>query len=130
MHGFLSGTLVLCCTMVTAKHCCYGTCRSDSRYADTDRIKTCFSSDFSNRTWMEPKPTDGHMRTPYCCLYQEEHLHCCSLYFIGDSLFILNRVCCNLSSSCYTWYDCALLHLNTTKFCEHNIMVLSANKIG
>ena len=49
-------------------------CMSNSRYADTDRIKTCFSSDFRNRTWIEPKPNDGLYR----CLYQEgrTRVHC------------------------------------------------------
>ena len=28
MHPVLSSKLVLCCTMVTTKHCCYGPCRS------------------------------------------------------------------------------------------------------
>ena len=42
MHAVLSSTLVLCCTMVTTKHCCYRACMSNSRYADTDRMKRCF----------------------------------------------------------------------------------------
>ena len=43
----LLSTLVLCCTMVTAKHCCYGACRSNSRYADTDLMKNVFFIRFS-----------------------------------------------------------------------------------
>ena len=37
MHDVLSSTHVMCCTMVTTKHCCYGACMSNSRYADTEK---------------------------------------------------------------------------------------------
>ena len=37
-HAVLSSTLVLCCTMVTTSTAAM----SNSRYADTDRMKTCF----------------------------------------------------------------------------------------
>ena len=47
MLAVLSSTLVLCCTMVPMKHCCYGACMSNSRYADTDRMKNVFLIRFS-----------------------------------------------------------------------------------
>ena len=47
IHVFLLSTLVLCCTMVTTKHCCYGACRSNYRYADTDRMTNVFFIRFS-----------------------------------------------------------------------------------
>ena len=56
-HAVLSSTLVLCCTMVTTSTAAM----SNSRYADTDRMKNVFWSDFRNRTWIEPKPDDERM---------------------------------------------------------------------
>ena len=66
-HAVLSSTLVLCCTMVTTSTAAM----SNSRYADTDRMKNVFWSDFRKRTWIEPKP-DECLQTGrlYHCIYQ------------------------------------------------------------
>ena len=61
MHAVLSSMLVICCTMVTTKHCCYGACMSNSRYADTDRMKNVFLIRFS-------KPHDERMHADWNAL--------------------------------------------------------------
>ena len=78
MHAVLSSTLVRCWTMITTNTAAM----SNSRYTDTDRMKTVFWYHFRNRTWIEPKPDDGRMpaylkalplplsrRTPTCVHY-------------------------------------------------------------
>lgn len=46
---FCSNFLVKKSNMVTTKHCCYGTCQSDSRYSDREHMKGVFFLPF-------PKP--------------------------------------------------------------------------
>ena len=56
-HAVLSSTLVLCRTMVTANTAAM----SNSRYADTDRMKNVFLIRFSKPHLIEPKPDDERM---------------------------------------------------------------------
>ena len=74
-HAVLSSTLVLCCTMVTTSTAAM----SNSRYADTDRMKNVFLIRFSKphldrtKAWtMSECLQTGRL---YHCLYQEGHLH-------------------------------------------------------
>ena len=93
MHAVLSSTLVLCRTMVKTNTAAI----SNSRYADTDRVKNVFWSDFRNRTWIEPKPNECLQiwRVYRRCLYQEGHscVHC-----------ILSVILSSLWTMCTTIY--------------------------
>ncbi|XP_077996416.1 uncharacterized protein LOC144449712 [Glandiceps talaboti] len=74
--------------MVTTKHCCYGVCRSDSRYSDRDHMKDVFFIPF-------PKPTKDFEKcrrwTKSCRRdnFGPENVskdtYICSLHFIGGS---------------------------------------------
>ena len=94
VHAVLSSTLVLCRTMVTTNTAAI----SNSRYADTDRVKNVFLIRFSKphlyRAKAERMPADLKAlslplsrRTPTLC----------SLNFTGEIEFTLNHVHYNLS---------------------------------
>ena len=96
-HAVLSSTLVLCCTMVTTSTAAMG----NSRYADTDRMKNVFLIRFSkphlDRTKADDErmPADGKaLPLP---LSRRTPIYMCSLNFIGNIVFTLNHVHCNLS---------------------------------
>ena len=96
MHAVLSSMLVLYCTMVTMKH----SARSNSRYADTDRMKNVFLIRFSkphlDRTkagrWANACRLKGFTVSSI-----KKDTYMCSLTFIGDIVF--NHVHYNVSSS-------------------------------
>ena len=74
--------------MVTTKHCCYGVCRSDSRYGHTDRMKKVFFIRF-------PKPHLDHARAErwvnacrrdgFTVASVKKDTYICSLHFIGEN---------------------------------------------
>ena len=75
---------------------------SNSRYADTDRMKNVFLSDFRNRTWIEPKPDDERIPAYWKALPLplgpiKKDTYMCSFNFIGNIVFTLNHVHYNLS---------------------------------
>ena len=73
--------------MVTTKHCCYGVCRSDSRYADTDRMKKVFFIRFPKphldrakaERWVNACRRDG-----FTVASVKKDTYICSLHFIGE----------------------------------------------
>ena len=95
-HAVLSSTLVLCCTMVTTSTAAM----SNSRYADTDRMKNVFLIRFSkphlDRTkagrWANACRLEG-----FTIASIKKDTYMCSLNFIGNIVFNLNHVHCNLS---------------------------------
>ena len=95
IHAFLLSTLVLCCTMVTTKHCCYGARRSNYRCADTDRMKNVFFIRFSKphlaRAIAEPW-ANALRREDFTVASIKKNTHMCSLHFIGNIVFTRNHV--------------------------------------
>ena len=95
-HAVLSSTLVLCCTMVTTSTAAM----SNSRYADTDRMKNVFLIRFS-------KPHLDRTKAGRCansCRLEgftiasiKKDTYMCSLNCVGNIVFTLNHVHCNLS---------------------------------
>ena len=94
-HAVLSSTLVLCCMMVTTSTAAMG----NSRYADTDRMKNVFLIRFSKAHL----DRSNQSRTNACRLEGftiasiNKDTYMCSLNVIGNIVFTLNRVHCNLS---------------------------------
>ena len=92
-HAVLSSTLVLCCTMVTTSTAAM----SNSRYADTDRMKNIFLIRFSkphlDRTkagrWANACRLEG---STIASIKKDTYM--CSLNFIGNIVFTLNHVRC------------------------------------
>ena len=98
MHAVLSSTLVLCRTMVTMNTAAI----SNSRYADTDRLKNVFLIRFSRPHLDRAKAG----RWANACRFEgfivasiKKDTYMCSLNFIGDIEFTLslNHVHYNLS---------------------------------
>ena len=95
-HAVLSSTLVLCCTMVTKSTAAM----SNSRYADTDRMKNVFLIRFSkphrDRTkagrWANACRLEG-----FTIASIKKDTYMCSYNCIGNIVFTLNHVHCNLS---------------------------------
>ena len=98
MHAVLSSTLVLCRTIVTTNTAAM----SNSRYADTDRMKNVFLIRFS-------KPHLDRTKAGRCanaCRLEgfrptiasiKKDTYMCSLNGVGNIVFTLNHVHCNLS---------------------------------
>ena len=74
-------------TMVTTKHCCYGTCRSDSRYQEREHMNGVFFIRFPTmcrqpekaRRWVR---ACGRRDFTVECLKKDTYM--CSLHFPGE----------------------------------------------
>ena len=93
-HAVLSSTLVLCCTMVTTSTAAM----SNSRYADTDRMKNVFLIRFSkahlDRTKAGRMPADWKalplhlsIRTPTCVHWMLSVI-LCSLWTVCTAIYL------------------------------------------
>ena len=127
IYAVLSSTLVLCCTMVTTKRCCYGACMSNYRYAETDRMKHVFLIRLSKphldranvERWANACRLEGYT---VASIKKDNYTY--PLTFMGDVVFTLNHVPYILSSS---WLS---IHGKWCTFASEYIMlVLSANDI-
>ena len=98
MHAVLLSTLVLCRTMVTTNTAAI----SNSRYADTDRVKNVFLIRFSKQHLDRAKAG----RWANACRFEgftvasiKKDTNMCSLNFIGDIEFTLNHLHYNSDQS-------------------------------
>ena len=93
----------VCSTMATTKHCYYGARRSILSMPTQIGWKTCFSSDFRNRTWIEPKPNNRRMpaegktwplplsrRTPTRCINCILSVILCSLWTMCTTIYLVH----------------------------------------
>ena len=95
-HAVLSSTLVLCCTMVTTSTAAM----CNSRYADTDRMKIVFLIRFSKPHLDRTKAgrcTNACRREGFTIASIKKDTYMCSLNCVGNIVFTLNHVHCNLS---------------------------------